>query len=171
MRNRVNRPREIGNTAQAAVLVLTAGIALAAAGQSSAKDSSPQAAPAAVPYPIIRQIDDPHSGEVWLLLRDPGNPGGPGRLVPAAQSAKVPGSARQDLTQPIKCAPVIRAGEQVLVEEHSARVDARLEAVALSSAAKGEKLRARLKIGGNVVVVVASAPGSAVLEPESEGQR
>jgi hypothetical protein len=160
----------IGKSAQAAVLVLTAGIALAAAGQSSAKDSSPQAAPTAVPYQVFRKIDDPHSGEIWLLLRDLVKPGGPGRLVPAAQSANVPGSARQDLTQPIKSAPVIRAGAQVLVEEHSERVDSRLEAVALSAAAKGERLKVRLTIGGNVVVVVASAPGRAFLEPESERQ-
>ena len=29
----------------------------------------------------IRLIRDPHTGMRWLLKRDPGNPGGPGRMV------------------------------------------------------------------------------------------
>ena len=43
-----------------------------------------------------------------------------------------------------------------MVEEHTAVVDARLEAVALGPAAKGGEFRARLKIGGKVVRVIAS---------------
>jgi hypothetical protein len=30
---------------------------------------------------IVREIDDPHSGDRWLLIRNARVPGGPGRLV------------------------------------------------------------------------------------------
>ena len=63
---------------------------------------------------------------------------------------------------------MIRAGDALLVEEHTAVVDARLEAVALESAAKGARFKARLKIGGKVVRAVAISPGRAGFAPESE---
>lgn len=61
--------------------------------------------------------------------------------------------------------PVIHAGEAVQVEEHSAVVDANLQAVALSSAAPGGILRVRLRIGGRVLRARAVAAGRATLEP------
>ena len=30
---------------------------------------------------IVREIDDPHSGDRWLLVRDASHPGGPGLLL------------------------------------------------------------------------------------------
>src|ERR1039458_10642181 len=33
---------------------------------------------------IVREIDDPHTGHSWLLVRNDRHPGGPGRLVLAA---------------------------------------------------------------------------------------
>ena len=29
---------------------------------------------------IVREIDDPHTGDRWMLVRDPLHPGGPGSL-------------------------------------------------------------------------------------------
>ena len=63
---------------------------------------------------------------------------------------------------------MIRTGDALLVEEHSAVVDTRLEAVALESATKGARFKARLKIGGKVVRAVAISPGRADLAPENE---
>jgi hypothetical protein len=120
---------------------------------------------------IVREIDDPHSGAVWLLLRNPNHPGGPGLLVLAAQEARSSARVANNHDQSPEALPVIHAGDLLIVEEHTAVVDARLEAIAISSAAKGAQLKARLKIGGKVVRVVALAPGRAVFAPGIEGPR
>jgi hypothetical protein len=60
-------------------------------------------------------------------------------------------------------APVIRAGDLIVVEEHTEVVDAVLEAVALGPAAEHGTLHARLRIGGRVVQATAVAPGRAQL--------
>jgi flagella basal body P-ring formation protein FlgA len=64
--------------------------------------------------------------------------------------------------------PVIRAGERLIVEESTAVVDARLEAVALGPAAIGSPLNVKLAIGGKVVRAVALAPGRAAFQAETE---
>jgi hypothetical protein len=78
-----------------------------------------------------------------------GAPGTPGRISP----------------------PAIRAGDLVVVERSTAIVEARLEATALETAAKGSAFHARLKIGGKVVLAVALGQGRAVFEQEAEGRR
>ena len=61
---------------------------------------------------IFREIDDPGTGNRWLLERDPDHPGGPGRMVLAAPGVSGgAGSARataQAARTPLL--PVIRAG-------------------------------------------------------------
>jgi hypothetical protein len=54
------------------------------------------------------------------------------------------------------------------VEEHTEVVDVRLEAVALEPAVKSAHFKARLKIGGQVVRVVAVSSGRASFETENE---
>jgi hypothetical protein len=113
---------------------------------------------------IVREIDDPHTGARWLLMRDPSHPSGPGRLVLA-------GVFRNRL-RPIEPGvepprPVICAGDRLVVEENTAVVEARLEAVALGPAVIGSLLDVRLKIGGKVVRAVALAPGRAALQMEA----
>lgn len=71
---------------------------------------------------------------------------------------------------PAELRPVIHAGDEVIVEEHTAVVDARLEARALASAPIGAEFTARLKIGGLVVRVVALAAGRARRASETEVQ-
>ncbi len=119
---------------------------------------------------VLRQIEDPSTGDLWLLLRDANRPGGPGRLVLIRQRSNAERAAFGGLAQPSSAGerPVIRTGDSLLVEEHTAVVDTRLEAVALESAAKGARLKARLKIGGKVVRVVAISSGRAGFAPESE---
>ena len=126
----------------------------------------------------IREIDDPHTGGRWLLLRDAGHPGGPGRLVLVGglrnaawekERAGAPSGATpaHDRLPP---GPVIRAGDLLVVEETTAVVEARLEAVALAPAAIGSQLEVRLRIGGRVVKAVALAPGRAAFVPETEAR-
>jgi hypothetical protein len=119
---------------------------------------------------VLREIEDPSTGDLWLLLRDANRSGGPGRLVLARQRSNTERAACGGTTQPLSTAQrfVIRSGDALLVEEHTTVVDTRLEAVALESAAKGEHFKSRLKIGGKVVRVVAISPGHADFAPESE---
>lgn len=118
---------------------------------------------------ILGEIDDPHTGIRWLLMRDAANAGGPGRLVRighAGSGAK--GGTRGGASGAARLRPLIHAGDALIVEEHTAVVDAWLEAVALGPAAAGAECRARLKIGGKVVRVVVLAAGRAELAPDGE---
>jgi len=132
----------------------------------------------AVQGEVVREIDDPHTGERWLLVRDGQQPGGPGRLLLAGQvqaemiRREPGGAAWQIAAAPAKFRflPVIRAGDRLIVEEHTPVVDALLEARALNPAALGSVLEARLSIGGRVVQVVALGPGRAELEPGTGGR-
>jgi hypothetical protein len=132
----------------AALVVLAAASALAANGQA------------------VREIDDPPTGNHWLLMSDPGHPGGPGRMVLAAGLGREPAGVIAPARNRSQPRPVIRAGDRLIVEENTAVAEARLEAVALGSAGSGSPLPVRLKVGGKVVRAVALTPGRAALAPE-----
>ena len=119
---------------------------------------------------LVREIDDPHTGERWLLVRNDLNPGGPGRMVlVGGLRNSVDGVAPRVGEQTVADVPqpVIRAGDRLIVEEHTALADAVLEARALTPAAQGSALNVRLTIGGKVVRAVALGPGRAALQPEA----
>jgi len=122
---------------------------------------------------IVREIDDPHTGDRWLLVRNDQAPGGPGRLVLVAAhrivSAETFVRAANRASEAV-AVPVIRSGDRLIVEEHTAVVDAVLEARAMKPAATGAIFEVRLTIGGKVVRAVALAPGRAALLPETEGR-
>jgi hypothetical protein len=124
---------------------------------------------------LVREINDPHNGDHWFLIRDSSRPGGPGRMVLAGatseqarrQGANVasPAASRQlNVPRPI---PVIHSGDRVIIEEDTVRVDVRLQAVALGPAVNGSPLNVRLTIGGNVVRAVALGPGRVAFAPET----
>ena len=119
----------------------------------------------------VREIDDPHTGDRWLLLRDGSHPGGPGRLVLLgsrgidARRERPGGSETASAQMPLT--PVIHAGERLVVEEDTAVVSSRLEAVALGPAAVGAAFVVRLKIGGKLLLAVALAPGRAAYQAEA----
>jgi hypothetical protein len=127
---------------------------------------------------LVREIDDPHTGDRWLLFRDNENPGGPGRLVrvEAGYAGRyLVSSALLPVNQPVAlnpaeppALPVIRTGDALTVEENTPVVEAHLEAVAMGPAAVGARLQVRLKIGGKVLRAVALAQGRAALLPEGE---
>ena len=117
---------------------------------------------ASVSERILQEIRDPHTGTRWVILRSAQNSGGPGRAVAIAD-----GVAKADRRA---AEIVIRTGDSVVVEEHTAAVDGTLEAVALGAAASGFRFDARLKIGGRIVRAVALAPGRAALAISGEVQ-
>jgi hypothetical protein len=168
--------KKTGVVVACGVLALGAALVVYAerpeAAQSAASllifSSAPAAAGSLAPGDVIREIDDPYTGQRWLLERNKEHPGGPGRLAPAGGYRKAPGGA--SALEQARLHPVIRAGDRLVVEEHTARVDAALEARALASAAAGAVFDARLSIGGKVVRVVALGPGRAAFQPE-QGER
>ena len=173
-----------------AVLAIAAG--LPASSQSAAGDASrasdlgigatDRGRSAGPPEKVVREINDPHTGDEWILMRNPFRPEGPGRLVLVKgagirqASAGTGDEAHPDAPSqnrgpnPIAIQPVIHSGDVLVVEEHTAVVEARLEAVAVGPAARGAAFEARLKIGGKVVRVVAVSAGRAVFAPEEEAQ-
>jgi len=118
----------------------------------------------------VREIDDPSTGNRWLLERGVEHPGGPGRLVLAGRNhaAARAGKGQSPAGEAISGMPVIRAGDVVTLVAHTAVMDAALESLALAPAAAGATLRVRLKIGGRVMEAVALGPGKAEWAPNSE---
>src|SRR5215469_3362040 len=108
------------------------------------------------PIEPVREFVDASNGVHWVLARDAAHPGGPGRLV-------------ADSSPHVQRQVVIRAGDRVLVEEHTDRVELRLEAIALSPAATGETFAVRLRIGGKPVRVRARSAGHVELFGEGDG--
>jgi hypothetical protein len=119
---------------------------------------------------VLGQIEDPSTGDLWLLLRDRNHPAGPGRLVLAPQRTSMRGAISGGPAQPLSAGErlLIHPGDALMVEEHTEVADVRLEAVALEPAVKGAPFKARLKIGGQVVRVAAVSPGRADFAPENE---
>jgi hypothetical protein len=117
---------------------------------------------------ILREIDDTRNGNRWLLVRDDAHPGGPARLVLVAASGREPDDGpRSSAAETEKAQIVIRAGDRLIVEEHTVQIDAAFEARALASAAAGAALDVRLTLGGKVVRVVALGPGRAAFHEET----
>lgn len=113
---------------------------------------------------VVHRIADPSSGTWWTLLRDPDHPAGPGRLSVSKDRAQ-PG--RLD-GHPVEAPhPVIRPGDRLIAEDRLPNGDAWLEAVALDRAVEGATLRARLKMNGKIVRVVAVGPGHVRMPRES----
>ncbi len=168
----------IGRARAAALLVAAAALPVSGqAGGGQAGGAAPgfrievsSSAPAG--SQLVREVDDPATGQRWLLLRNERDPGGPGRMVLAGVEVGVDGAdgrlartrSRGDETLAL---PVIRSGERLVVEEHTAILDAVLEARALKAAARGSTFPVRLTIGGRVVRVVALGPGRAELTAEA----
>jgi hypothetical protein len=132
---------------------------------------------------VVRAIEDGATGNRWLLVKDPSDRGGPGKMILVANLGEVARDddskcgagnepaekCRRSVAKP-EMIVAIHAGEALVVEEHSPVVDARLQATALESAVVGSRFEARLKIGGKVVRAVALAPGKAEIKPEVKTQ-
>jgi hypothetical protein len=171
----------IGVQARLGLIILTAGCVVSARAQTEEGHPAPTQAlaspstsvPNQQPTPggaVIREINDPHTGDRWLLMRDPSRPGAPGRMVLAQTgTSRLRQAGTEDAAPvaswpatPVQSIPVIHAGDRLVVEEHTPMVETHLEGVALGQALGGAPLNVRLAIGGNVVRAVALGPGRAV---------
>ena len=99
-----------------------------------------------------RQIVDPCLGTRWQLIADSQHPERPGRMVLLTSGVyRVSNPSHDGSTlppAPVPTAlPVIRAGDRITVLQQTSILRARLQAVALESAATGQTLRVRL-LGG-----------------------
>ena len=133
---------------------------------------------------VIHEIDDPWSGARWLLSWDKDYPAGPGWLVlsgsnpddsklsasrterGAVKNQALESTSKSVCEDRAQLSPIIRAGDRLVVEEHTVRVDALLDGVALAPAAAGSSLPVRLKFGAQIVRAIAKAPGLATLVAE-----
>src|SRR4051794_32726788 len=138
--------------------LLVAAVAIAARAQNHIVAN--EDAPAHAPVRNVRAMLDPHNGVQWLVMSDPDHPSGPGRMIVARDAG---GSPSDFAAAKSKSLPVIHPGEKVVVEEHTATVDATLDAIAVDAAALGSRMHVRLKIGGKVLRAIAIAPGRALL--------
>lgn len=143
----------------------------------SVAHSGSQALPKADLSPVLsipwRVVAD--SASCWLLVPASTRPEGPGLWLrlPLAQCKN--GRTRDvnvesGTSSTVRVAhslPVIRGGDQLLVEEHFNLADVCLLAEALGPARIGESFRVRLAAGGAVIRAVAVSPGHAVLTPDA----
>ena len=120
----------------------------------------------------IREIDDSANGDRWLLFHDENQPGGPGRLIRVENldrgcAAVTLGRARSGIVYSALRSSkiVIHSGDTLLVEQHTAVVDAVLDATALEPGIPGGTLKVRLKVNDKVVLAVAKEEGRAGLAP------
>lgn len=166
---KISRRPEVGLVPVAAICVLSS------LGNLCGQAITSRAAPVA--GSVIREIDDPANGDRWLLMRNPSNPGGPGRMILAAslnETSKLErgGLASQASAQlhSATVSPAIHIGDRLVIEENTPLVAARLEAVALNPASSGSPLNVRLTIGGKVLRVLALGPGHAAFMTPTEAR-
>lgn len=142
-------------------------------GETVARMMSSASRPAAFPQ-VVREIDDPHTGVRWLLMRDASHPGGPGRMMPVEEFECKGRLHLRGNWLDLRSAdlasfrPIIRVGDHLTIEEHTRIADAYLEAIALGSASVGTSLNVRLTAGGKVVRAVALGPSQAAFAQDME---
>ena len=129
---------------------------------------------------MVREIDDPSHGRPLAADARSGSSRGTGAAGACRRAGNgVHGERRR---KGLKCSrhpaakrtpshPVIHAGDALIVEEHTAVVDARLEAVALSPAAQGRGLQGAIEDRGQGGACGAVSAGQAVFAAAGEGGR
>ena len=109
-----------------------------------------------------RIIEDPATHQCWILERYLNRPGAPSRLVQMPSGPPCVCHEEQVtrlLTKSERVAiPIIHAGDRLILTEHTAVSNVQLEAIALNGASVGQSLPVRLKIGGQILHAVATAP-------------
>lgn len=113
----------------------------------------------ALRHAAIREIEDRCTGDRWLLVPNTAHPGGPGRLVLVAHGASA--AVAEQRKEAAESRPVIEAGDAVLLEAHTAVMDAELEATAVAPARVGAEFPVRLKVGGKILRAIALGSGRA----------
>lgn len=134
---------------------------------------------------VLGEIVDPANGNRWVL-ENGDRPGGPGRLVLASRASAHADRAAEGVicragfaapstiplanpaavtSPPVVRAPVIRAGDRIVLVARTSVMDASLAAVALGPARAGSVFKVRLdidgRVGGKVLEATALGPGRA----------
>ncbi len=129
-------------------------------------------------YRALRFIDDPGAGRHWVMLEQIDRPEIPPLLVqiPRSHPCISPDVeiSVEDSSPAVRnpSRAVIHLGDRILLSQSTPTLHAQLDAVALHAAAVGETFYVRLKVGGHLVQVVATAPGRAtLLVEETRGWR
>ena len=141
-----------------ALAILAAAALLPAQSGTGGADRSVAAGESSV-YASVR---DDATGIHWVLLRGGEDSGGPGRWVRTENGAG-PVAGKAPRRERHAAPAVIHAGDKVIVEDHTAVAELRLQAVALEPAAAGARLRIRLTAGGRSVAAIALGAGRAQL--------
>ena len=123
---------------------------------------------------VIKSLEDRATGQQWFLMRDPGHPAGPARLVQRSHCSS--SSSKEDVSPDSQWRPnqterskrVIHAGQNVVVYDLSPNVKAEFEAIAVSSASLGQTFNVRLQVGGHLMRAVATSPARAELLAHEE---
>lgn len=118
-----------------------------------------------------RIIDDTALNIRWVLIPNLEHPAGPAHWVPSGAVPPAPAVKEQaKAKEPAKLEVLIHSGDAVTVLHETETSRLQLEAKALGTATKGERLRIRLKTGA-VVDAVATAPGRVDLVPHFFARR
>ena len=157
--------------------VLVAG----AAGQMGAQKPPPASADNTLPtirnrqaaWRVLRSFDDPGTAQQWFLLRDPSQPARPAKLIVVVhhrsdRTDRVSGRRSHSVTEGSGSdLPLVRAGDKIVLSEHSPGVESRFEATALSTASLGHVVSVRVDVWGRVLQAVVT--GDARAEIQAEG--
>lgn len=165
-----------------ACMLLIALMALPVCGQQKRHEAAAQGADcnrlqdlessADADYRATRVILDAGTHQRWLLERNVSRPAFPARLIPVSGELSCARfgfeeSGHRSTSNPKRpLLPVIRAGDSLILVEHTRVSDARFEGIALSTGAAGEAIQVRLKIGGRTLIAIPTAPGRAMLLTE-----
>jgi hypothetical protein len=153
------------------VLMVSTGVGAQVAMVSSGPVAQPVLEAVQASGEVLREIDDPWSGTRWQLLSNAEHPEAPRRLVLVELGRKAAaGLSAAEAARPTLPRPVIHPGDQLIVEEHTPVVDASLQAVAMGQATVGAWFDVRLKLGGQVLHVLALGPGRALLQAGPGGR-
>lgn len=155
-----------GALLRAVLLALAVALLSAASALALSQESAVQNEP--TKWKQVRVVNDAATGTRWLLERDTATPGAPGRMRQIAAGRAVAGYGAALLAAAV-AAPIMRAGDRVVVEDSAEKVTARLEGTVLEPARAGALVKVRLAAGGQTVTARALAPGRATLVAAQEG--
>lgn len=90
----------------------------------------------------------------------------PMNILPVHDNKLIPQTVQSQLSQTLT--PVIKAGDHVILEQHTATLDSQLAAIALGPARVGAHFDVRLTVGGRRLHATALSQGIAILDQQQE---
>lgn len=127
-------------------------------------------------YRAVRLIKDPSTRQGWLVEQSIEHPAWPARLIQLEEVAVFrPGirggelaRKRCDLQKP---AEEVRAGQTLIVVADTRVLHSEMEAVALSSGARGDSIMVRTRFGGKLMQATVTSKTRATITANGNGDR